>query len=117
MTFSALRPARAGTEEAGEPDLVMACAGDIPTLETLAAMNLLREAFHDLKIRVVNVVDIMALRPREQHTHGLSDKDFDRFFHTPRVSHQCVILHASHIRIIPTADAITQCNAASGPKC
>jgi len=70
----------AGTEEAGEPDLVMACAGDIPTLETLAAVNLLREAFPDLKIRVVNVVDIMALQPREQHPHGLSDKEFDRLF-------------------------------------
>jgi len=70
----------AGTEQAGEPDLVMACAGDIPTLETLAAVNLLREAFPDLKIRVVNVVDIMTLQPREQHPHGLSDKDFDRLF-------------------------------------
>ncbi len=70
----------AGTEQAGEPDLVMACAGDIPTLETLAAVSLLREAFPDLKIRVVNVVDIMALQPREQHPHGLSDKEFDRLF-------------------------------------
>jgi xylulose-5-phosphate/fructose-6-phosphate phosphoketolase len=70
----------AGTEAGGEPDLVMACAGDIPTLETLAAVNLLREAFPDLKIRVVNVVDIMALQPREQHPHGLSEKDFDRLF-------------------------------------
>ncbi|MBV9457365.1 MAG: phosphoketolase family protein [Bradyrhizobium sp.] len=70
----------AGTEDAGPPDLVLACAGDIPTLETLAAVNLLREAFPDLKIRVVNVVDLMALQPREQHPHGLSDKDFDRLF-------------------------------------
>jgi xylulose-5-phosphate/fructose-6-phosphate phosphoketolase len=70
----------AGTEQAGEPDLVMACAGDIPTLETLAAVSLLREPFPDLKIRVVNVVDIMALQPREQHPHGLSDKEFDRLF-------------------------------------
>ena len=70
----------AGTEAGDEPDLVMACAGDIPTLETLAAVNLLREAFPDLKIRVVNVVDLMALQPREQHPHGLSEKDFDRLF-------------------------------------
>jgi xylulose-5-phosphate/fructose-6-phosphate phosphoketolase len=70
----------AGTETSGEPDVVMACAGDIPTLETLAAVALLREAFPDLKIRVVNVVDLMALQPREQHPHGLSDKEFNRIF-------------------------------------
>jgi xylulose-5-phosphate/fructose-6-phosphate phosphoketolase len=70
----------AGTETSGEPDVVMACAGDIPTLETLAAVALLREAFPDLKIRVVNVVDLMALQPREQHPHGLSNKEFDRIF-------------------------------------
>jgi xylulose-5-phosphate/fructose-6-phosphate phosphoketolase len=70
----------AGTEKAGPPDVVMACAGDVPTLETLAAVALLREAFPDLGIRVVNVVDLMALQPREQHPHGLSDKDFDRIF-------------------------------------
>ena len=70
----------AGTETSGEPDVVMACAGDIPTLETLAAVALLREAFPDLKIRVVNVVDLMALQPREQHPHGLSDNEFDRIF-------------------------------------
>jgi xylulose-5-phosphate/fructose-6-phosphate phosphoketolase len=70
----------AGTETSGEPDVVMACAGDIPTLETLAAVALLREAFPDLKIRVVNVVDLMALQPREQHPHGLPDKEFDRIF-------------------------------------
>ncbi|HUN98868.1 MAG TPA: phosphoketolase family protein [Bradyrhizobium sp.] len=70
----------AGTETSGEPDVVMACAGDIPTLETLAAVALLRGAFPDLKIRVVNVVDLMALQPREQHPHGLPDKEFDRIF-------------------------------------
>jgi xylulose-5-phosphate/fructose-6-phosphate phosphoketolase len=70
----------AGTEETDEPDVVMACAGDIPTLETLAAVSLLRDAFPDLAIRVVNVVDLMALQPREQHPHGLSDKEFDRVF-------------------------------------
>jgi xylulose-5-phosphate/fructose-6-phosphate phosphoketolase len=71
----------AGTETAGhEPDVVMACAGDIPTLETLAAVDLLRHALPDLKIRVVNVVDLMTLQPKEQHPHGLSDRDFDSFF-------------------------------------
>src|SRR6201992_177860 len=70
----------AGTETSGEPDVIMACAGDIPTLETLAAVALLREAFPELKIRVVNVVDLMALQPREQHPHGLPDKEFDRIF-------------------------------------
>jgi len=70
----------AGTEKAGPPDVVMACAGDVPTLETLAAVTLLREAFPDLAIRVVNVIDLMALQQKEQHPHGLSDQDFDRIF-------------------------------------
>jgi xylulose-5-phosphate/fructose-6-phosphate phosphoketolase len=70
----------AGTEGTDEPDLVMACAGDIPALETLAAVSILREAFPELKIRVLNVVDLMALQPREQHPHGMSDKDFDKLF-------------------------------------
>jgi xylulose-5-phosphate/fructose-6-phosphate phosphoketolase len=71
----------AGTEIAGqEPDVVMACAGDVPTLETLAAVDLLRNALPDLKIRVVNVVDLMTLQPEEQHPHGLSDRDFDDLF-------------------------------------
>ncbi|MGY4158445.1 xylulose-5-phosphate/fructose-6-phosphate phosphoketolase [Bradyrhizobium sp. USDA 4461] len=70
----------ATSEGSDEPDLVMVCAGDIPTLETLAAVSLLREAMPDLKIRVVNVVDLMTLQPREQHPHGLSDKEFDRLF-------------------------------------
>src|SRR3569623_1307978 len=71
----------AGTEDAdSEPDVVMACAGDVPTLETLAAVDLLRKALLDLKIRVVNVVDLMTLQPSEQHPHGLSDRDFDSLF-------------------------------------
>ncbi|MGY4567179.1 xylulose-5-phosphate/fructose-6-phosphate phosphoketolase [Bradyrhizobium sp. USDA 3256] len=71
----------AGTElPDAEPDVVMACAGDVPTLETLAAVDLLRQALPDLKIRVVNVVDLMTLQPREQHPHGLSDRDFDSLF-------------------------------------
>ncbi len=71
----------AGTEDANsEPDVVMACAGDVPTLETLAAVDLLRKALPDLNIRVVNVVDLMTLQPKEQHPHGLSDRDFDSLF-------------------------------------
>ncbi len=64
----------------GSPDVVMACAGDVPTLETLAAVSLLREELPDLRIRVVNVVDLMALQPTSEHPHGLSDEDFDAMF-------------------------------------
>ncbi|HTR35623.1 MAG TPA: phosphoketolase family protein, partial [Bryobacteraceae bacterium] len=64
----------------GDPDVVMACAGDVPTLETLAAVSLLREHIPDLKIRVVNVVDLMTLQPPSEHPHGLSDSDFDSMF-------------------------------------
>jgi xylulose-5-phosphate/fructose-6-phosphate phosphoketolase len=64
----------------GEPDLVMACAGDVPTLEILAATSLLRTSIPDLKIRVVNVVDLMKLTPHTEHPHGLADAEFDAFF-------------------------------------
>jgi xylulose-5-phosphate/fructose-6-phosphate phosphoketolase len=74
----------ASTDRGVEPDVVMACAGDIPTLETLAAVDLLREAIPNLKIRVVNVVDLMRLQPSEEHPHGLSDRDFDSLFTTDR---------------------------------
>jgi xylulose-5-phosphate/fructose-6-phosphate phosphoketolase len=71
----------AGSEtEGSEPDVVMACAGDVPTLETLAAVDLLRNSLPELKIRVVNVVDLMTLQPKEQHPHGLSERDFDDIF-------------------------------------
>ena len=70
----------ASTDEQNEPDVVMACCGDIPTLETLAAVEILREHFPALKIRVVNVVDLMMLQPPGEHPHGLSDADFDRLF-------------------------------------
>jgi xylulose-5-phosphate/fructose-6-phosphate phosphoketolase len=70
----------ASTDEGTEPDVVMACAGDVPTLETLAAVDLLRQPFRDLKIRVVNVVDLMTLQPSTEHPHGLSDADFDSIF-------------------------------------
>jgi xylulose-5-phosphate/fructose-6-phosphate phosphoketolase len=70
----------ASTDNGVEPDVVMACAGDIPTLETLAAVDLLRQNFPDLKIRVVNVVDLMTIQPKSEHPHGLSDADFDSIF-------------------------------------
>lgn len=63
-----------------EPDVVLACCGDVPTLETLAAANLLREHLPDLKVRVVNVVDLMKLQPASEHPHGLSDQEFDELF-------------------------------------
>ena len=63
-----------------EPDVVMACAGDVPTMETLAAVELIRENFPELKIRVINVMDLMKLQPSSEHPHGLSDKEFDVLF-------------------------------------
>jgi xylulose-5-phosphate/fructose-6-phosphate phosphoketolase len=68
------------TDKNTEPDVVMACAGDVPTLETLAAVDLLRQHFPDLKIRVVNIVDLMTIQPSTEHPHGLSDRDFDSLF-------------------------------------
>ncbi len=70
----------ASNDEGGEPDAVMACAGDVPTLETLAAVDLLRQHFPDIKLRVVNVVDLMTLEPPSEHPHGISDRDFDSIF-------------------------------------
>jgi xylulose-5-phosphate/fructose-6-phosphate phosphoketolase len=70
----------ASSDEGSEPDVVMACAGDVPTLETLAAVQMLRQHFPVLKIRVINVVDLMALQPQSEHPQGLSDKDFDVLF-------------------------------------
>ena len=77
----------AGNEEAASdqgPDVVMACAGDVPTLETLAAVMLLREDAPNLRIRVVNVVDLMTLQSQTEHPHGLEDRDFDALFTTDR---------------------------------
>ena len=74
----------ASTDEGTEPDAVMACAGDIPTLETLAAVDLLRQHFPDIKLRVVNVVDLMTLQPSTEHPHGLTDYEFDSMFTTDR---------------------------------
>ena len=70
----------AGSDEGAEPDVVMACAGDVPTLETLAAVSILRRNLPALKIRVVNVVDLMKLQPDSEHPHGLSDAAFDAIF-------------------------------------
>jgi len=70
----------ASTDRGREPDVVMACAGDTPTLETLAAVELLRREAPDLRIRVVNVVDLMTLQPAEEHPHGLTSKEFDEIF-------------------------------------
>ncbi|TCV85116.1 phosphoketolase family protein [Sulfurirhabdus autotrophica] len=74
----------AGNDADGEPDVVMGCAGDVPTLETLAAVALLRQYLPDLKIRVVNVVDLMTLQPKEEHPDGLPGKDFDILFTTDK---------------------------------
>jgi xylulose-5-phosphate/fructose-6-phosphate phosphoketolase len=74
----------ASTDAGAEPDLVLACAGDVPTLETLAAASILRENFPDLKVRVVNVVDLMRLEPDTEHPHGLSDREFDALFTTDK---------------------------------
>jgi len=74
----------ASNDIGAEPDVVMACAGDIPTLETLAAVALLRQYFPDLKVRVVNVVNLMKLQPQSEHPHGLSDKEFDVIFTTDK---------------------------------
>jgi len=70
----------ASNDKGGEPDVVMACCGDVPTLETLAAVDLLRRHIPEVKIRVVNVVDLMTLQPTKDHPHGLSDHDFDTLF-------------------------------------
>jgi xylulose-5-phosphate/fructose-6-phosphate phosphoketolase len=93
-----------------DPDVVMACAGDVPTLETLAAVTLLRGYAPDIRIRVVNVVDLMALQPRSEHPHGLEDQDFDALFTKdrpvifafhgyPALVHALTYRRANHINI------------------
>jgi len=74
----------ASNDAPGEPDVVMACAGDIPTLEVMAAVSLVREHLPQLKVRVVNVVDLMRLQPESEHPHGMSDAEFDALFTTSR---------------------------------
>ncbi|MCU1237638.1 MAG: Fructose-6-phosphate phosphoketolase [Candidatus Solibacter sp.] len=70
----------ASNDQGQEPDVVMACCGDVPTLETMAAVDLLRKNLPDLKVRVVNVVDLMTLQPSSEHPHGLNDREFDSLF-------------------------------------
>lgn len=70
----------ASNDKGAEPDVVMACAGDVPTMETLAAVEILRRFFPDLKMRVVNVVDLMTLQPESEHPHGISDSEYDAIF-------------------------------------
>ncbi len=74
----------AGNDRGGDPDVVLACAGDVPTLETLAAVDILRQHIPELRVRVINVVDLMTLQPKEEHPHGLPDRDFDALFTTDR---------------------------------
>jgi xylulose-5-phosphate/fructose-6-phosphate phosphoketolase len=74
----------ASNDQDGEPDVVMACCGDTPTLETLAAVDLIREHLPEVKVRVVNVVDLMRLQPSSEHPHGLSDPEFDGLFTADR---------------------------------
>ncbi|ABD89341.1 phosphoketolase family protein [Rhodopseudomonas palustris] len=75
---------RFASNDAGDPDVVMACAGDVPTVEALAAVKLLREYVPDIRVRVVNVVDLMVLQPRSEHPHGLDDRGFDELFTTDK---------------------------------
>jgi len=70
----------ASNDDGAEPDVVMACCGDVPTLETLAAVSILRERLPDLRVRVVNIVDLMRLQPESEHPHGLADPEFDAIF-------------------------------------
>jgi xylulose-5-phosphate/fructose-6-phosphate phosphoketolase len=74
----------ASNDGGDDPDVVMACAGDIPTLETLAAVDILRQRLPDLKVRVINVVDLMRIQDEREHPHGLSDREFDSLFTTDR---------------------------------
>jgi xylulose-5-phosphate/fructose-6-phosphate phosphoketolase len=75
---------RWASNDSGDPDVVMACAGDVPTLETLAAVTLLRTDVPDIRIRVVNIIDLMVLQPQSEHPHGLEDQDFDELFTTDK---------------------------------
>lgn len=85
----------ASNDQGEEPDVVMACCGDTPTLETLAAVTILREALPEIKIRVINVVDLMKLEPNTKHPHGLSDAEYDALFtkDKPIILHSTVITH------------------------
>jgi len=83
----------AGAEDGLEPDILIACAGDVPKMETLAAVDLLRQSLPHLRTRVVNVVDLMILQSPQHHPHGISDEDFDQIFKT-------TVRSSSHITAI-----------------
>lgn len=100
----------ASNDEGSAPDVVMACAGDVPTIETLAAVSLLRRIVPELKVRVINVVDLMTLQPSLEHPHGLSDRDFDSLFTTdkpivfayhgyPALIHRLTYRRTNHINL------------------
>ena len=100
----------ASNDQGSEPDVVLACAGDVPTLEALAATDLLRQHIPDLKVRFVNVVDLMTLQPQSEHPHGLPDTEFDALFTTdkpvifafhgyPTLVHQLTYRRANHFNI------------------
>jgi len=100
----------ASTDQGAEPDVVMACAGDVPTLETLAAVDLLRHHFPDIKVRVINVVDLMTLQPASEHPHGLPGREFDSMFTTdkpiifayhgyPWLIHRLTYRHTNHANL------------------
>ena len=100
----------ASNDAGAEPDLIMGCAGDIPTLEILGAIQILRQHFPELKMRVVNVVDLMTLQPQSEHPHGLADKDYDALFPKktpvifafhgyPLVIHRLTYRRANHSQI------------------
>jgi xylulose-5-phosphate/fructose-6-phosphate phosphoketolase len=100
----------ASNDQGGEPDVVLGCCGDVPTLETLAAAQMLREQLPELKVRVVNVVDLMKLQPQSEHPHGLRDKDFDILFTKdkpivfafhgyPSLIHQLTYRRTNHVNL------------------
>ncbi|HSE08590.1 MAG TPA: phosphoketolase family protein [Nocardioidaceae bacterium] len=95
------------SNDAGDPQVVMACAGDVPTMETLAAVHILRESLPDLRVRVVNVMDLMRIQPESEHPHGLPEREFDAIFGTdvpiifayhgyPWLIHRLTYRHTSH---------------------
>jgi xylulose-5-phosphate/fructose-6-phosphate phosphoketolase len=100
----------ASNDHGSEPDVVMACCGDVPTLETLAAVDILQQYAPDLKIRVINVINLMKLQPASEHPHGLPDRDFDALFTTdkpiifafhgyPWLSHRLTYRRAGHANL------------------
>ena len=99
----------ASNDQGGEPDVVMACCGDVPTLETLAAVDLLRRHAPELKVRVINVVNLMTLQPSTEHPHGLSDHDFDALFTDRQADHLC-------LPWLPVADSPTDLPAHGPPQ-